>query len=120
MPAPIPAYKVFVDTTGCNGIHKTWIGKIAEAVGEQPADLDLWKTIIIAWLGLGWKKTNVSGMLDYFNRGEIPGEDKKGATNGRNPNVTKTKSNISGLGKSGEGLDAKPTFNPYTGKTVMP
>lgn len=82
MPPSIPAYKVFVKVTGSNSVHKTWIGKMHQAVGDQPKDIALWQEIVTAWIGLGWNQRNISGMLDYFGRREIPGQDKKGSHNG--------------------------------------
>jgi hypothetical protein len=56
---------------------KSWYDKIAFLVGELPENLDQWYRTCYAWVGMGWKPTNVQGMLECFKRKEIPG-DKRG------------------------------------------
>ena len=52
---------------------KAWYSKIAEVVGEDPADLELWGQIVLAYIGLGWNPGNVKNMLAYYEKREIPG-----------------------------------------------
>ena len=47
-----------------------------------PPELARWRETIIAWVGHGFKKTNVLGMLEYFRRGELPGRDHHPPGNG--------------------------------------
>lgn len=51
---------------------KSWYGKVASIVGESEANLAFWRRVVEAWVGTGWKPTNVKGMLDFFQRNEIP------------------------------------------------
>jgi len=51
---------------------KSWYGNIAEMVGESPQDLEFWERVCHAWVGIGWNPTNVAGMLDFYQRREIP------------------------------------------------
>jgi len=53
-----------------------WRQKVADTVGEQPVALDLWERVCEGWVGIGWNVLNTKGMLDYWARGEIPGEDR--------------------------------------------
>ena len=51
---------------------KAWYSKIADAVGEQPVDLEFWGQIVLAYIGLGWNPGNVKNMLAYYEKREIP------------------------------------------------
>jgi hypothetical protein len=75
-PAP-PAVNVFRANAHCYP-PKAWYARVAAAVGEKQADLDRWGEVVLAWVGHGWKPTNVSGMLECFEQGKIPGEDGRG------------------------------------------
>lgn len=55
----------------------TWQA-ITEGVGEAPADLERWERTVAAYVLIGWNKTNVANMLDYFRRGAIPTPGKNG------------------------------------------
>lgn len=59
---------------------KAWYSKIAEAVGEKPADLELWGQVVLAYIGCGWNPGNVKNMLDFYGRREIPGSKGMGKT----------------------------------------
>jgi hypothetical protein len=48
-----------------------WPG-IDKAVGCRDADLDRWASVVKNYIACGWNETNLSGMLDYFQRREIP------------------------------------------------
>ena len=60
---------------------------ISKIVGDDPAELERWRKTITAWIACGWKPTNVAGMLEYFQRNEIP--TTATAANGRGPNSRK-------------------------------
>ena len=51
---------------------KAWYPKITEAVGEKSADLEFWGQVVLAYIGLGWNPGNVSNMLEFYGRREIP------------------------------------------------
>jgi hypothetical protein len=51
---------------------KAWYGDIEATVGESEDGLEFWGSVIKAWVGLGWNPTNVKGMLEFYERREIP------------------------------------------------
>ncbi len=57
--------------------HQILWSEIIETVGENPADLELWREVIHGWILTGWKQGNIGGMLDYYRRREIPSTQKK-------------------------------------------
>ncbi len=56
---------------------------ITEAVKTDEASLQFWGTVVEAYILCGWYKGNISGMLDWYNRHQIPHTG-----NGKGPNVT--------------------------------
>lgn len=66
----------------------TWRAKVAEGVGADPANLKRWEKLVSDWVGYGWKKTNIKGMLEAFVSGGIkgrkqPSQDAKSRLEGR-------------------------------------
>ena len=57
---------------------------IQEIATQPGADLDLWDKVITAWVKHGWNKRNVAGMLECYERGEIPSTGNRGKPNGPN------------------------------------
>jgi hypothetical protein len=55
---------------------KGWYEEITSIVGTDPPKLKLWYRVCHAWVGVGWNPQNVQGMLDCFQRGEIPGKER--------------------------------------------
>jgi hypothetical protein len=51
---------------------KSLFEAIDRAVGRDPSALDHWRNIVTHWIACGWSKINLDGMLDYFQRNEIP------------------------------------------------
>jgi len=45
---------------------------------EAVEDLEFWRKVVHAYVGLGWNKRNVQGMLEWYQRGEIPRVTKGG------------------------------------------
>lgn len=72
-PAPEPV-QVFRDA-----VHryppKAWYDEIAGVVGNDPPALKRWHRVCHSWVGLGWNPQNVKGMLECYQRNEIPGEN---------------------------------------------
>jgi len=71
--APIPeAVKVFRQN-----VHrypaKSWYEAVDTIVGDDPDALERWGKLCHEWVGRGWKPTNVSGMLDCYQKGGIDG-----------------------------------------------
>jgi hypothetical protein len=56
---------------------KAWYDDIAATVSEGEAELARWGAVVKAYVGCGWNPTNVSGMLGFFQRGEIPKPGKR-------------------------------------------
>lgn len=57
---------------------KSWPSKaqwpaIEQAVGTDPARLELWGKVVAGYVLKGWNPRNVAGMLEFFGRGEVPG-----------------------------------------------
>ncbi len=73
-PVP-PAVRVFRENAH-RYPAKSWYSDVAQTVGDDPGNLELWGKIVHAWVGLGWKPTNVNGMLEFYRRREIPGDGK--------------------------------------------
>lgn len=61
-----------------------WYGDIVRVVGEAVANLEFWRQVVHAWIGLGWNPGNVQGMLDCFQRRELP-QPRNG--NGKQPRL---------------------------------
>ncbi len=62
---------------------KAWYGKIEDAVGDSEKALELWGSVVLNYVGMGWNPQNVKGMLEFFERGEIP--KSKGNGRGNDP-----------------------------------
>lgn len=61
---------------------KSWYSDIAQAVGDDDADLVFWHDVCKAYVGRGWNPLNVQAMLEYYGRREIPGRGGPPAGNG--------------------------------------
>lgn len=48
---------------------------------EAVEDLEFWRQVVHAYVGLGWNKRNVQGMLEWYERREIPHVAGKGGRN---------------------------------------
>lgn len=70
LPTPV-AVKVFRENAH-KYPPKAWYDDIVEAVGKEPANLELWGQIVKAYVGLGWNPGNVKNMLAYYEKREIP------------------------------------------------
>jgi hypothetical protein len=70
-PAAIDVYRLVANRFPDRAI---WEG-IGKTVSDSTADLERWEKVIRAWIAMGWNKTNVKGMLQYFVENKIPGDD---------------------------------------------
>jgi len=81
-PAPV-AVQAYREVVNRFPDKATW-PLIAKTVGEAEDDLQFWKKVVTAWIGCGWNKLNVSGMMECYQRREIPGtKGGKNATHQR-------------------------------------
>ena len=58
--------------------NKSLYDDITSAVPES--DIDFYKQVVKAWIGLGWNPSNIAGQLEAYKRREIP--HKNGQSNG--------------------------------------
>lgn len=98
---PSPAYKVFIEITEYFAVNTHWRNEMARIVGDKPEDLEFWRKVIIGWTGKYPSKHNVEGMLDYYQRREIPGYQQP--KNGVKPHGTYQRSNEKPTGESAKG-----------------
>jgi len=75
-----PAIVRFVSVTGRKVPNEAWAKRIEHAVGPDPPNLARWTRVINGWVGQGWNPGNLQGMLEYYERNEIPGDDRKNGT----------------------------------------
>lgn len=53
-------------------LHVTinWRKQVAEIVGDDPDEVKRWRDVIHDWMGRGWNKQNIKGMLEVFSEPE--------------------------------------------------
>ena len=51
---------------------KGWFGRLEREIGDDAANLAFWEQVCMGWVGQGWKATNVAGMLEFYQRRQIP------------------------------------------------
>lgn len=49
----------------------TWRDRVIDTVGNVPTSVECWMQIVDDWVGNGWNKTNVRGMLDAYRNGGV-------------------------------------------------
>lgn len=47
-------------------VKKTWRQRVIDSVGDDQADVKRWGELVDDWVGSGWNKSNVKGMLEKF------------------------------------------------------
>lgn len=73
---PIPAaVKVYQDIARRLPDKALWLD-IETKVGATPENLKQWGDVIQAYIGCGWNKLNLSGMLSFYEQGRIPSTEK--------------------------------------------
>jgi hypothetical protein len=78
-PLAISAYR----EAACLYPAKAQWSAIVEAVGDDSVRLDFWRKTVTAYIMCGWNPRNVSGMLDFFKRGELPKPNNGHKKNGQ-------------------------------------
>lgn len=59
-------------------VHQ-WPPRVVWENLKTVSNLALWEEIITAWVSMGWKPGNLAGMLEFYQRGEIPGARRQAA-----------------------------------------
>lgn len=75
--------KVYRERTGLwpdKNVQKPAIKELA----QDGADLELWDRVVTAWVKVGWNKRNVAGMIECYQRGEIPSTKPNGGKHAHN------------------------------------
>jgi len=81
-----PFCQIYYQRTGLHPESKVQRPAIEALMLDEKQDEKLWEQIIVKWLGLGWSKRNVDGMLDYYHRREVP--STKPSDNGAKPRAS--------------------------------
>ena len=55
---------------------KSWYSDVADTVGDDPADLDFFGSVVKAWVGRGYNPVNIEGMLDCYKARQLPGNGR--------------------------------------------
>ena len=75
-PAP-PAAKVYLERFNFNARKTLW-RRIHETVGDQLDDLEFWDAVIAKYDALGWNPKNIDGMLEWYEKRELPAVTRRG------------------------------------------
>ena len=79
-PAP-PAAKVYLERFNFNARKTLW-RRIHETVGDQLDDLEFWDAVIAKYDALGWNPKNIDGMLEWYEKRELPKVSRGGGNGG--------------------------------------
>ena len=58
-------------------VPANWRGEMAETVTNSPKEVLIWKLLVRDWMGFGYNKQNIKGMLDAFKKGGIGRDNRK-------------------------------------------
>ena len=70
-----PAVLLAIKKLGATSLNDEGKKLIADCVAAD--DLEFWEKVMSSWLQHGWNRRNVAGMVDWYNRREIPSTGKK-------------------------------------------
>lgn len=108
--APPPAIEVYKQVVERYPKRALWPG-IEKTVGDAQADLEFWERVVKNYVACGWNQMNVSGMLDYFQRRDLPSTNG-GNGNGRNGHHNRLAGQRgASSGVSGAGGDPVPAIS---------
>jgi len=65
-----PAVKAYRGITSLQ-VPKVWLAVLINAIGDDPAKLLLWDSIVKDWIGYGWNKGNIKGMIEALQAGGL-------------------------------------------------
>ena len=74
---PPPAARVFQSRMN-SWPRRTSYRRIHETVGDRAEDLEFWGTVVSKYSDLGWNKTNVDGMLEWYEKRKLPAVSRRG------------------------------------------
>lgn len=63
--------------TGLNPDANVGRSAILELAAATNADPELWDRVVYNWKLVGWNPRNIKGMIEFYNRGEIPSTGKR-------------------------------------------
>jgi len=72
-----PAVLVLRKKIGNRNLNQEQVNLVESVVGTSDSDLNFWREVIEAWMQHGWYEKNVKGMLDWYERRELPTTGKK-------------------------------------------
>ena len=78
---PPPAARVYQSRMN-RWPRRTQYRRIHETVGNAPEDLEFFGEVVSKYDALGWNNTNVDGMLEWYERRELPHVTRVNAGNG--------------------------------------
>ena len=78
IPEAVQQYRLIANTFPDKA---TWTN-ISNTVGNDVERLAFWGKVISAYISLGWNKRNVTGMLEWFYRNELPHLERKNGQSG--------------------------------------
>lgn len=64
--------------------NKSLYEMIDQHVGSDLDRVSFWRSVVTAYIGLGWNPANITGQLEWFDRNELP--HKNGYSNGNGQN----------------------------------
>lgn len=74
-----PAVKFYRSATHLQ-VPIIWRKKLVQAVGVDHGEVLRWQTLVVDWIGMGWNKGNIKGMIEAFKNGGIQKKNKTGET----------------------------------------
>ena len=72
-PAGVIAYEKIVKVEPAY----SWWAKIDKVVGDEVDNIKLWSAVVKGWLAKDWRADNIKGMLERYERRDVPGKEKK-------------------------------------------
>lgn len=82
-PSEHPAVSAYEEKAQ-QGMNTAQRKEVIGLVGVTPENVTRWRKVVHGWMMMGWNPRNVNGMLDYYQRSEIPGQDRKTGPPGDN------------------------------------
>jgi hypothetical protein len=71
-----PAIKAYRSETHLH-VPIVWRDEVIQVVGNDNGNVEKWKDLVHEWIGRGWNRANVKGMLDAYREGGIKHHGKR-------------------------------------------